>query len=276
MCGIAPSREGGVSPWVRDSVRVRQTPGSHPGLVSIALLLVLGATLHGQAGPSGRPAVDSAAAARGKTTYLQYCINCHGSLAQGTDQGPDLVRSVVVLHDRQGAGLGAALRQMAQHKADLTQPQLTDLSIFLRDRVEYTAKNRNASQPPNVLTGNAAAGKEYFNGNCVACHSATGDLARIAAKYPPDELQQRFLFPRRKPIAVTVRAGLSAPVSGTLDRIDDFTVSLKDSDGEYHAWKRAPGVEVELKDPLAKHYEMLDQLTDPDIHNVVTYLESLK
>jgi len=273
-----PSRDGAM--WATqpadklDRALGRIAP-SRKGGVSLALLLLLAATLHAQ-GPSGRPAVDSPAAARGKKTYLQYCINCHGSLAQGTDQGPDLIRSVVVLHDKQGAGLGPALRQLANHKADLTQPQLADLSNFLRDRIEYTAKNRNASQPPNVLTGNAAAGKEYFNGNCVACHSATGDLARIALKYQPDELQQRFLFPRRKPIAVTVRAGLAAPVTGTLDRIDDFTVSLKDSDGEYHAWKRAPGVEVELKDPLIKHYKLLDQLTDPDIHNVVTYLNTLK
>jgi mono/diheme cytochrome c family protein len=220
--------------------------------------------------------VDQAAAARGKKIYLQYCINCHGSLAQGTDQGPDLVRSVVVLRDKQGAGLGVALKQIVNHKTDLTQAQVGDLSQFLKDRIEYTAKNRNASQPPNVLTGNAAAGKEYFSANCAGCHSVTGDLARVAVKYPPDELQQRFLFPRRKPVAVTVRVGVAAPVSGTLDRIDDFTVSLHDAGGEYHSWKRGPGVQVELKDPLAKHYEMLDQLTDPDIHNVVAYLVTLK
>jgi cytochrome c oxidase cbb3-type subunit 3 len=242
----------------------------------LTALLVLTASLYAQPGPSARPPVDPAASARGKKTYIQYCINCHGSLAQGTDQGPDLVRSVVVMRDKLGAGLGIALRQIANHKTDLTQPQLGDLSNFLKDRIEYTAKNRNASQPPNVATGNAASGKEYFNTNCSACHSATGDLAHIAGKYPPDELQQRFLFPRRKPIAVTVRAGLAAPVSGTLDRIDDFSVSLRDSSGEYHAWKRAPGVAVEINDPLAKHYEMLDQLMDSDIHDVVAYLETLK
>jgi cytochrome c oxidase cbb3-type subunit 3 len=276
MSGIAPSRKGGVSSLVRESARLRRTPGSHPGLVGTIALLFVATSLYAQPGPVGRPAVDAAAAARGKKAYLQYCINCHGSLAQGTDQGPDLVRSVVVLRDKQGAQLGRALRQLANHKTDLTQAQLADISNFLKDRIEYTAKNRNASQPPNVLTGNVAAGKEYFNAQCAACHSATGDFAHIAVKYPPNELQQRFLFPRRKPIAVTVHAGLNAPVSGTLDRIDDFSVSLRDAEGEHHFWKRGPGIEVELKDPLAKHFEMLDQLTDSDIHNVVTYLETLK
>jgi mono/diheme cytochrome c family protein len=242
----------------------------------ILILLAACANIYPQAGPAVRLKVDPAAVSRGRTTYLQYCINCHGSLAQGTDQGPDLVRSVVVLRDQLDSELGPALSKLANHKADLTKTQLADLSHFLKDRIEYTANNRNATEPPNVLTGNAPAGKEYFNSKCASCHSATGDLANIGAKYPPDELQQRFLFPRRKPIAVTVKAGLAAPVSGTLDRIDDFNVSLHDSNGEYHAWKRTLGVDVDIKDPLSRHYELLDELTDANIHDVVTYLNTLK
>ena len=241
----------------------------------LSLLLATSASLYGQAGPSRQPA-DPAASARGKKTYIQYCINCHGNLAQGTDQGPDLLRSVLVLRDERGSAIGPVLRKLPNHKADLSASQIVDLSQFFRDRIEHTAKNRNATQPPNVLTGNSSAGKNYFLTKCAGCHSATGDLAGIAGKYPPDALQQRFLFPRRQPITVTVRAPGTAPVSGTLDRIDDFTVSLHDAAGDYHSWKRLSGVEVELKDPLARHHEMLDELTDADIHNVVTYLGSLK
>lgn len=243
---------------------------------SLLALLAACANIYAQAGPTARPKVDAAAAARGRTIYLQYCINCHGSLAQGTDQGPDLVRSVAVLHDQLGSELGPSLRRLANHKADLTRGQLADLSHFLKDRIEYTANDRNASEPPNVLTGNPAAGKEYFNKQCAACHSASGDLASIGTKYPPDELQQRFLFPRRNPIALTVKAGLAAPVSGTLDRIDDFDVSLYDSSGEYHAWKRGSGIDVDIKDPLARHHELLDELTDANVHDVVRYLSTLK
>lgn len=243
---------------------------------SLLVLLAACANIYAQPGPTARPKVDPYAAARGRATYLQYCINCHGSLAQGTDQGPDLVRSVVVLRDQLGSELGPSLRRLANHKADLTRDQLADLSHFLKDRIDHTANDRNASEPPNVLTGNAASGKEYFNKQCTACHSATGDLANIGTKYPPDELQQRFLFPRRKPIVVTVKAGLDAPVSGTLDRIDDFDVSLHDSSGEYHAWKRGVGVNVDLKDPLGRHHELLDELSDANIHDVVTYLNTLK
>src|SRR6516162_4256048 len=116
----------------------------------LALLSALAA--FGQAGPT-RPEIDSAAADRGKQIYLQFCVNCHGNLAKGTEQGPDLIRSVMVLQDSEGGRLGPALMRLPSHKRDLTKRQVTDLSLFLKQRVEETVKNRNAVTPPNVLTG---------------------------------------------------------------------------------------------------------------------------
>jgi mono/diheme cytochrome c family protein len=137
-----------------------------------------------------------------------------------------------------------------------------------------------------VLTGNAAAGKAYFDGagKCGTCHSPTGNLAGIAKTYDPLTLQQRVLFPRAggrgtppiRPTQVTVTPASGSAVTGTLDRIDDFTVALKDSAGEYHSWSRTPALKVELRDPYAAHNELLDQYSDADIHNLVAYLETLK
>jgi len=247
--------------------------------------LALSAPLWGQAGPT-RPDVDSAAADRGKSVYLQYCVNCHGSQAKGTNDGPDLIRSVVVLHDKAGNELAPALKKLANHRGDLAEAQVRDLSQFLKQRVEDTVKNRNATQPPNVLTGNAAAGKAYFEGagKCGACHSAAGDFSGLAKKYDPLTLQQRLLFPRSggrgtppvRPTQVTVAPPSGPPVSGNLDRIDDFSVSLRDSAGEYRSWSRTPSLKVELRDPYAAHNELLDRYTDADIHNLVAYLETLK
>jgi cytochrome c oxidase cbb3-type subunit 3 len=252
-------------------------------VASLWSALVLSAPLWSQAGPT-RPDVDAAAAERGKRVYLQYCVNCHGSQAKGTDDGPDLIRSLMVLHDTAGSELGLALKKLANHKGDLMQAQVRDLSQFLKQRVEDTVKNRNATRPPNVLTGNAAAGRAYFEGACGACHSPTGDFSGLAKKYDPLTLQQRLLFPRGggrgtppiRPTQVTVTPPSGPPVSGNLDRIDDFSVSLRDSAGEYHSWSRTPGLKVELRDPYAAHNELLDRYTDADIHNLVAYLETLK
>src|SRR5207344_1249263 len=143
--------------------------------------------------------------------------------------------------DRLGDQIGPALKKLANHKADLTKAQVTDLTHFFKDQIEATAKNRNPERPPNVLTGNVDAGRAYFNGagKCNTCHSPTGDLKGIATRIPvPVNLQQRFLFPsltrggpRQVEVTVTPAAGPS--VSGTLVRVDDFNVSLRDASGEY-------------------------------------------
>ena len=248
-------------------------------LIVLALGSFCCGSLWGQAGPYQRQEVDNAAAARGRQLYTQFCINCHGALAKGTEQGPDLVRSPLVLRDRLGNEIAPALKKLANHKSDLTQAQVVDLTHFLKDRIEATAKNRNPERPPNVLTGNADAGRAYFNGagKCSTCHSPSGDLAGIGRKYEPVDLQQRFLFPRRsKPLQVTVTASGAPPVTGVLERIDDFSVALRDAAGEHRSWSRGPGLKVDIDDPLATHNQMLDVYADQDMHNVVRYLESLK
>ena len=254
---------------------------------TVTISLLLAVLFAAQAGPAERQRIDNAAADRGRLLYTQYCINCHGSTAKGTDRGPDLIRSAIVLRDRLGNGIGPAARKGPDHQAHqatLTDPQVVDLSHFLHQRVESIASNRNARGPLNVVTGNLEAGRAYFNGagKCNTCHSPTGDLAGIATRIPvPVNLQQRFLFPALtrggpKQVEVTVTPGGGKPVSGALVRIDTFNVSLRDASGEYMTIRRGPNVKVEVRDPLAVHHELLDQYTDADMHNILAYLETLK
>jgi cytochrome c oxidase cbb3-type subunit 3 len=97
----------------------------------------------------------------------------------------------------------------------------------------------------------------------------------------PVNLQQRFLFPSLtrgggRQVEVTVTPPTGPAVSGTLVRIDTFNVSLRDAGGEYRAFRRTANVKVEVRDPLAAHHELLDRYTDADMHNLTTYLETLK
>jgi cytochrome c oxidase cbb3-type subunit III len=215
------------------------------------------------AGPADKQTVDAAAADSGKTTYIAECITCHGARARGSENGPDLVRSLVVLRDRYGSEIGPFLRkghptQSNTPSANFTQKQIEGLSHFLKQRFNETLRSSPTLRVQNVLTGNPKAGAEYFNGagRCNTCHSSSGDLAGIGKKYDP---------PASGP-----------PVSGALVRIDDFNVSLRDASGEYWSWKRSPELKIERNDPYATHVELLDKLTDKNIHDVVAYLESLK
>src|SRR5262249_37475589 len=209
---------------------------------------------------------------------------CHGAKARGTDNGPDLVRSIVVLRDRYGSEMGSLLAkghptQSNRPSTGLTKNEIEDLSHFLKQRFNETLRPSPTYRVQNVLTGDAQAGAAYFNGTgrCNTCHSTTGDLAGIGSKYDPPTLQQRFLFPQRtKPVMITVTPPGAPAISGALVRMDDFNVSLRDSSGEYRAWKRMRDLKIEKNDPYAMHVEMLDKYTDRNIHDVVKYLESLK
>ena len=277
--------------------KVRLKPDST--LAVVMALLLAPSTAFAQGGPYERQRIDNAAADRGRAVYARHCINCHGSTAKGTDRGPDLIRSTVVLRDRLGNGIGAAIRPSATHQAIRAQAEIADLSHFLHQRVEAIASNRNPRGPLPVLTGDPEAGRAYFNGagGCSVCHSPTGDLSGIATRIPDAaNLQQRFLFPTLRPstslgaapsnvegrrgggkqVEVSVTVAKAPPVTGTLVRIDDFFVSLREASGEYRAFNRGPGVSVVVNNPLAAHHELLDRYKDADMHNLTAYLARLK
>lgn len=238
------------------------------------------------------PAPDPAAAARGAKLYASSCAFCHGEKATGAE-GPDLIRSAVVLHDDHGETIGPVVLKGRQDRGmpafpNFTEAQISDIAAFLHMRVEMAA-NRGLYQVLNVVVGDPAAGKAYFEGTgrCNTCHSVTGDLAHIASKYSPADLQAQFLYPgsasrytpggpRRSAadhVTVTLPSGES--ISGTLKTLDDFNVSMYDSSGDYHSWPR-DRVKVEVQDPLAAHRELLGQYTDADMHNLLAYLVTLK
>ncbi len=228
---------------------------------------------------------DAAAADRGSLIYSRNCAFCHGAKATGAE-GPDLIRSVIVLHDEDGEQLGPFLHKGRPDRGmpafpSFTSGQIKDIAAFLHQRVELTA-NRGTYKLLNIVTGDAEAGKTYFNGKgrCNECHAPTGDLAHIAAKYQPSELQSAFLYPasvgQSKPQTVTVTQPSGETVKGELKLLDDFDVALIDSNGNYRSWPRTNGLKVDMADPMAEHRALLNQYSDADMHNLLSYLTTLK
>ena len=241
-------------------------------------------------------APDPATVKRGQAVFVSTCGFCHGSNAHGGNTGPDLVRSVLVLHDKGTAKeITPVIRNGRPAKGmpsfpNLTDSQIKDIAAFLLSR-NQAAANRMDYKILNIVTGDPKLGEEYFSAHCASCHSATGDLAHLAAKFQPEQLQSRFLYPQNsedpsngeahnsrgeKTVNVTLASGQS--FSGKLGRIDDFSVSLTDSSGVYHSWLFAaePGMKVEVHDPLAEHAKLLKQYSNADMHNILAYLETLK
>lgn len=249
-------------------------------------------------GPGDRPAVDPAAADRGRRVWASECITCHGAQARGTDTVPSLLRSMVILRDRYGTELGPFLKkghptQSGSPSASLTDAQVVDLTHFLRQRIEDTLRGAAPFTEHNVASGNAEAGAAFFKGEgqCAACHNATtNDLAGISSRLSgPVDVQQHVLFPggraRRgapgggsSPTAVTVTLTPSSgpPMSGVLVEMDDQFVTLRDASGAIQVVRRVRGLRVVKNDPLQAHHDLLDRLTDTNIHDLVAYLETMK
>ena len=233
-----------------------------------------------------RPVPPADAVERGQKQFLIQCAGCHGSDARGEDNGPDLVRSVIVLDDEQGSLVGPVLRKGFPNTGmpafDLSDAQIQDLAAFLRERTQ-AAINRNAYPLQNLLTGDAQAGRAFFNGagRCSSCHSVTGDLAGIASRFQPAQLQARFLYPRGgrgavpKPTTAIVRPRSGPAVSGTLEFIDDFTVGVRDAEGYYRSFSR-DSAKVDIQDPLAAHADLLGQYSQKNMHDILAFLVTLK
>jgi mono/diheme cytochrome c family protein len=235
---------------------------------------------------------DPAAAERGQKLFVSNCGFCHGATATGGENGPDLIRSVLALHDEGGDQIGPVIRKGVPEKGmpafPMSDEQIIDIAAFIRSR-QQAAINRSDYEIQNVVTGDPQKGEAYFNGagRCNTCHSPAGDLKGVASKYDPVALQTRFLFPapRRSgassgpppaPVELTVTPASGSPVTGTLQYLDDFSVSLRDASGSYHSWTRSKDLKVEVREPLAAHEALLRKYTDDDMHNILAYLVTLK
>lgn len=243
-------------------------------------LVLVPQDLLSQAGPSERLRPNGQYVQEGRQLYARACINCHGLDVKGTENGPDLIRSVAVLRDTGGSAIGPAMAALDDHP-ELSGNDLRNMAHFLREQVELTSRNRNPAMPPEVLTGRVEAGRAFFNGagGCAGCHSPEGDLEGVVGRLNPVDLQQRILFPRsgrETPSQVTVRFPARPSVSGTLEFMDDFFVSLTDGEGNYRSFRRTGGVVVDVEDPYQAHWDLLERITDQNIHDLVTYLETVR
>jgi cytochrome c oxidase cbb3-type subunit 3 len=254
--------------------------GLAPLLLALTALDTLGRPPRAQTNPH-----TSATVERGRKQFESGCAFCHGTDATG-GRGPDLIRSKLVADDNNGNLIGPVILSgrpaQGMPAFTMTADEIKDIAAFLHARVLAAQDSRSLAGSSvyslsRLLTGNAAEGKAYFYGpgGCSACHSPTGDLAHIAAKYTPLKLELRMLYPRGITPTVTVTLASGKKLTGRLVHLDEFSVALRDASGWHRSFPRDQ-VQVHIHDPLAAHQELLNKITQDDVHNLFAYLETLK
>jgi len=257
-------------------------------IAALALVATAQAAQQHQPTPASRAEKapqDPAAVERGQALFRSTCGFCHGEDATGA-RAPDLVRSAILSHDDHGNLVGPVIRNGRPDKgmpsfATLTDDQVSDIVAFLHHQAYAALHSGHVSGDypvAKLLTGNAQAGKEFFYGagDCSHCHSVTGDLAGIASKLKPIDLQQRMIYPSKKiPKTAIVTLSNGTRYEGTVAHEDEFNIALVCKDGWYRSWPLSE-VRAQIHDPLAAHRELTDKYTDADMHNLFAYLETLK
>jgi cytochrome c oxidase cbb3-type subunit III len=264
---------------------------------------------------------DPQVIARGQALYGVSCRLCHGAdLRGGENGGVNLLRSQLVLRDVAGELIKPVVqegRPAVGGSAGMPAQPLSDddvkaVAAYLHSIIATAAGQGGPPPGPplelDILVGDAKAGQAYFAAKCSACHSATGDLAGIAARITePKALQNAWVggtsgraggrggrggrgagaaaaaapaapaTPDRRTVTVTVTLPSGEKVQGRLDRIDDFLVYLTQTDGTQRSFARRGDVpKVEVNDPMAGHRQLLTVYTDKDMHDVTAYLVTLK
>lgn len=220
----------------------------------------------------------------GASLFRQDCSFCHGRDAGGGESGPDLTRSKLVTADVDGDKIGAVVRNGRPDKGmphfDVSEQQIVGLMAFIhtqQNNAFIRKGGRKGVDVADLQTGNAEAGKQYFEGagGCASCHSPTGDLAGINSRYRGLELEEQMLYPKNAKSKVVVTLASGQTITGTLEYFDEFTVGLIDSTGAYRSW-RTSDVKYKVDEPVNAHVELFSKYTDADIHNLMAYLQSLR
>ena len=240
-----------------------------------------------------RPAADPAAIERGRALYGVNCAFCHGGDTRGGDSGPSLLRSGLVLDDRNGELIAPVVQNgrtdRGMPKFAFSAAQVADIAAFIHT-FRAAGYDESRQKPPNIVVGDAKAGQAFFGSKCAPCHSATGDLTGIATKIPDEKLlQQTWLMPgsgagrgAAPPVAppaptAVVTTATGERIEGRVTYLDDFTIAIVAADGSLRSFRIENGSpKVDVKDPLDAHRNLLRTYSDRDIHNVTAYLVTLK
>jgi mono/diheme cytochrome c family protein len=187
-----------------------------------------------------------------KETFVLFgCAYCHGLNLVSRGEATDLMHSALVGRDENGNRIGPLLRAGIPQTAKLSpMPQFSDLSdqqIAAIVMWIHYARQQGRYQELTAVparTGDAAAGKTYFERSCSMCHAVDRDLSSIGRKYDAPALRAAILDPK----------ALKVERSFTSARLHDTTLAAAQQ----------------------RHHALLENYSPEEVANLVAYLASVR
>ena len=264
-----------------------------------ALLLLVVGTICGSAiAQEKNPfAGDPKAAKLGEFQFRANCAFCHGLGAKGGGRGPDLTR-VQKKHGNADADLFRTINEgvpgtamppngATQQGVGMTPDEIWQVITYIR-----SVEVKNAA----AIAGNAAHGKELFNGSaaCSSCHMIAGkggrlgpDLTAAGSARSVAYLKESVREPNRRlaegiseamkefsqeyeTVSVVTRDGTA--FQGVVLNEDSFTVQMMDAREQIHSFDKAQLKSYEkTRTSLMPAYDT-NRLSEKDLDDLVAYL----
>lgn len=253
-------------------------------LPALVILLVVAGTKAQDTAPANPFANDPHAIELGRSRFQQSCAPCHGKDASG-GRGPSLLTGKFASGDRDYdlyrtifSGVGGT--EMRGFGSYLGQVNVWRLVAYIRSL---------SAHPEEAIAGDAANGEKLFwgKGACAQCHRV-GDkggelgpnLSRIGRERSVSYLRESLLSPNAdlRPgyttVTVVTRAGKT--FAGVEKNIDNFSVQLVDTSGNFHSFQRSKlsSVKREYASLMPDIYKSL--FTSRELDDLLAYLKSLK
>src|SRR5262249_9100772 len=199
-------------------------------------------------GYPARPPADPAVVERGRLLYSTNCAFCHGADARGGEGGANLLRSEIVLNDKNGDLIGDTVRNglSSMPRFDLKPEQVSDIAAFIHS-FPVAGYDLSRLRPDTIVVGDPKAGEAYFKTKCASCHDVFGDLTGFGRTINDARvMQQTWLMPgargtrpSKAPVTtVVVSLPSGQQLEGQLIRIDDFVVTLLTADATEYTIRR--------------------------------------
>ncbi|HZT30892.1 MAG TPA: PQQ-binding-like beta-propeller repeat protein [Bryobacteraceae bacterium] len=226
------------------------------------------------------PGTSSILVEEGRKAYAANCAACHGSDAEGSDQGPALAGNRR-LRARSAQQIRAFIYQGRPSSGmpafHLPGPQLDALTAFVHSLNSPAAE----SSPP----GSAPAGERYVmeTGRCLACHMILGkgaavgpDLSEAGRELSVSDLRESLLNPSAHLSPgyqiVVVRLRNGGTMRGFARARSNFDLQLQDLDGRFHMLRQD-----QIADLREERQSLMPAFSGSpeELRDVIAYLSTL-